>query len=58
MADCLFCSETGDETSVLRGGGGGGGELVLLDQKGVAEVVPNGRTFQSLINRGVKQFAM
>jgi hypothetical protein len=35
-------------------GWGGGGrcdrELVLPDQKGVAEVVPDGRRFQSLIN--------
>jgi hypothetical protein len=32
------------------GGGGGGGEFVLPDQKGVSEVVPEGRTFdQSLI---------
>jgi hypothetical protein len=41
------------ETSVLRlgggGGGGGGGEHVLPDQRGVAEVVLDGRTFQSLI---------
>jgi hypothetical protein len=28
----------------------GGCELVLSDQKGVAEVIPDGQTFQSLIN--------
>ena len=33
----------------ITAGEGGGGELVLSDKKGVAEVVPNGRTFQSLI---------
>ena len=32
------------------GWGPGGGELVLPDQNGVTEVVPDGRTFQSLIN--------
>jgi hypothetical protein len=32
------------------GGGGGGGELVLPDQNGVPEAVPDGRIFQSLIN--------
>jgi hypothetical protein len=37
------------ETSVLRLVGGGS-ELVFPDQKGVAEVVPGGRTWQSLIN--------
>ena len=30
--------------------GWGGGELVLPDQNGVPEAVPDGRIFQSLIN--------
>jgi hypothetical protein len=34
----------------ITAGGGGGCVLVLPDQKGVAKVVPNGRTLKSLID--------
>jgi hypothetical protein len=43
--------QQGQNFGITAGRGGGGGyKLVFPNQRGVSEVVPGGRTFQSLMN--------